>query len=401
MTSEMELYFHIPFCVRKCYYCDFLSAPADAGTRWAYMEALERETVGRAAEYQGRPVVSVFIGGGTPSTVDAGQLVRLLGTVRDRYRLSEEAEITVEVNPGTVDGEKLGAYRKAGVNRLSIGLQSADDGELAAVGRIHTWQQFLDTYYEAVGAGFDNINVDVMSALPGQTCESYRGTLEKVLGLEPGPAHISAYSLILEEGTALWEQVQSGRIVLPGRDGEKRPPAGAGVAGGALVLPDEDTDREMYAETGRLMRQAGYVRYEISNYARPGRECRHNCGYWRRRDYAGFGIGAASLVNNTRFRNGESLQAYLGNPLGCREDIQVLSPEEQMEEFMFLGLRMTAGVSAEAFLACFGEELTAVYGAVIEKNIDDGLLEWKEARRLALTERGLDLANYVMSQFLL
>ncbi|MDE6640597.1 MAG: radical SAM family heme chaperone HemW [Acetatifactor sp.] len=381
MTSDIELYFHIPFCVRKCYYCDFLSAPADAHTRAAYMEALERETVERAAEYAGKTVVTMFIGGGTPSTVEAGQMASLLRTVGEHYHVSEDAEITVEVNPGTVDTEKLKIYRAAGVNRLSIGLQSADDTELAAVGRIHTWQQFMDTYEAAAAAGFSNINVDIMSALPGQTPESYGNTLQKVLELKPGPVHISAYSLILEEGTVLWEQARQGR----------------------LDLPDEDTDRELYSVTKAVLEQAGYVRYEISNYARPGFECRHNCGYWRRRDYVGFGLGAASLINNVRFRNGENLQTYLRNPSDCREDRQVLSIGEQMEEFMFLGLRMTEGISPEEFARCFGKSLDCVYGEVIRKNRDDGLLEWKEGvpRRLVLTEKGLDLANYVMAQFLL
>lgn len=381
MTSEIELYFHIPFCVRKCYYCDFLSAPADAHTRAAYMEALERETAERAPEHAGKTVVSVFIGGGTPSTVEAGQLASLLRTVKMHYCIAKDAEITVEVNPGTVDLEKLKSYLAAGVNRLSIGLQSADDRELAAVGRIHTWQQFLDTYDAAAAAGFTNINVDIMSALPGQTPESYGNTLRKVLELKPGPAHISAYSLIPEEGTVLWEQAQQGR----------------------LALPDEDADRELYSMTKAILEQAGYMRYEISNYARPGFECRHNCGYWRRKNYAGFGLGAASMINNVRFKNGDDLQAYLENPLGGCEDRHILSSGEQMEEFMFLGLRMTEGISAEEFARCFGKSLDRVYGEVIRKNRDDGLLEWRTGTsvRLALTERGLDLANYVMAQFLL
>lgn len=381
MTSEIELYFHIPFCVRKCYYCDFLSAPADADTRAGYMRALERETVEGAAEHAGKTVVSIFIGGGTPSTVEAGQLISLLRTVREHYRVLKDAEITVEVNPGTADKGKLESYRLAGVNRLSIGLQSADDRELAAVGRIHTWQQFQDTYEAAAEAGFTNINVDIMSALPGQTKGSFRRTLQKVLGLRPRPTHISAYSLILEEGTVLWEQARQGR----------------------LALPDEDTDRALYSMTKAVLEQDGYVRYEISNYARPGWECRHNCGYWRRKDYAGFGLGAASLINNVRFKNGDNLQAYLKNPSGCREDRHILSIGEQMEEFMFLGLRMTEGISSEEFIRCFGKSPEAVYGDVIKKNRDDGLLEWRAGTpgRLALTERGLDLANYVMAQFLL
>lgn len=381
----MELYFHIPFCVRKCFYCDFLSAPADGQTKTAYMEALRRETALRAEEYCCDSVTSVFIGGGTPSAVEAEEIAALLSTVRQHYPLAEDAEITIEVNPGTVTAEKLEVYRVAGINRLSIGLQSADDRELAVIGRIHTWQQFLDTYGLAVGAGYRNINIDVMSTLPGQTLESYRSTLKKILALNPQPAHISAYSLILEEGTAFWDMTQRGE----------------------LILPDEDADRQMYSETKRILAGAGYSRYEISNYAKPGHACRHNCGYWRRDEYAGFGIGAASLVRESRFRNGDSLTAYLRDPVGCREELQVLSPQEQMEEFMFLGLRMTEGVSERDFEDRFGQRLADIYGGVIQANLRDGLLEWQcgeehgNARRLALTERGLDISNYVMAQFLL
>lgn len=381
----MELYFHIPFCVRKCFYCDFLSAPADGQTKAAYMEALRRETAIRAEEYRSGSVTSVFIGGGTPSAVEAEEIAALLSVVRQHYPLAEDAEITIEINPGTATAEKLEIYRTAGINRLSIGLQSADDRELAAIGRIHTWQQFLDTYRLAVGTGFRNINVDVMSTLPGQTLESYRGTLEKVLALTPQPTHISAYSLILEEGTAFWDMMQRGE----------------------LTLPDEDADRQMYSETKRILAEAGYARYEISNYAKPGHACRHNCGYWRRDEYAGFGIGAASLVRESRFRNGDSLTAYLRDPVGCREEIQELSRQEQMEEFMFLGLRMTEGVSERKFEDRFGQKLSDIYGGVIQANLRDGLLEWQcgrddgNVRRLALTEKGLDISNYVMAQFLL
>ena len=381
----MELYFHIPFCVRKCFYCDFLSAPADGQTQAAYMEALRRETALRAEEYRCDSVTSVFIGGGTPSVVEAEEIAALLSVVRQHYPLAEDAEITIEVNPGTVTAEKLETYREAGINRLSIGLQSADDRELVTIGRIHNWRQFLDTYALAVGSGYRNINVDVMSTLPGQTLESYRSTLEAILALSPQPTHISAYSLILEEKTVFWDMVQRGE----------------------LVLPDEDTDRQMYSETKRILAEAGYSRYEISNYAKPGHACKHNCGYWRRDEYAGFGIGAASLVRERRFRNGDSLAAYLRDPVGCREEVQVLSRQEQMEEFMFLGLRMTEGVSEGEFEDRFGQKLSDIYGGVIQTNLREGLLEWQcgedceNARRLALTERGLDVSNYVMAQFLL
>lgn len=381
---ELELYFHIPFCVRKCLYCDFLSAPGDGKTKARYMEALIRETGERAGDYRDYRVVSVFIGGGTPSIVSPEEVCMLLETVRAGFELAEDAEITIEVNPGTVDGQMLYCYRQAGVNRLSIGLQSADNRELEVLGRMHTYGQFLGTYHTARKCGFSNINVDLMSALPGQTLENYLATLEKVIALEPAPEHISAYSLILEEGTPLYEMAEREEI----------------------QLPDEECDRLMYEKTGELLEQSGYYRYEISNYAKPGYECRHNCGYWRRREYLGLGIGAASLIGNCRFRNGDSLEVYLDVPLGVRVDVQELTVEEQMEEFMFLGLRMTEGVSISEFQTAFGKTIEEVYGAVIKKNLKDGVLEYREAASsgetiyLALTKRGLDVSNAVMAQFL-
>ncbi len=376
----LELYFHIPFCVKKCDYCDFLSAPAGEQDREAYMSALIQETIQRAPEYQAYKVVSVFIGGGTPSVVEKEQIAGLLDHVHRLYDVSPDAEVTIEVNPGTVDLEKLTVYRQAGINRLSIGLQTANDAELQAIGRIHTWQQFLDTYRAAAAAGFTNINVDLMSALPGQTLESYRSSVQKVLALRPAPTHISAYSLILEEGTRLYEAVEKGSVVLPG----------------------EETDRLMYEETDRLLSEAGFVRYEISNYAKAGYECRHNCGYWTRTEYAGFGIGAASLISNVRFSNAADIREYIAHPLRVRGEEERLSREEQMEEFMFLGLRLTKGIEVRTFEELFGVALPAVYGEVIAKNLADGLLCYtNDGKSLALTKKGLDLSNYVYAQFLI
>ena len=378
--KPLELYFHIPFCVKKCDYCDFLSAPAGEQDREAYMSALIQETIQRAPEYQAYKVVSVFIGGGTPSVVEKEQIAGLLNHVHRLYDVSPDAEVTIEVNPGTVDLEKLTVYRQAGINRLSIGLQTANDAELQAIGRIHTWQQFLDAYRAAAAAGFTNINVDLMSALPGQTLESYRSSVQKVLALRPAPTHISAYSLILEEGTRLYEAVEKGSVVLPG----------------------EETDRLMYEETDRLLSEAGFVRYEISNYAKAGYECRHNCGYWTRTEYAGFGIGAASLISNVRFSNAADIREYIAHPLRVRGEEERLSREEQMEEFMFLGLRLTKGIEVRTFEELFGVALPAVYGEVIAKNLADGLLCYtNDGKSLALTKKGLDLSNYVYAQFLI
>ena len=347
------------------------------------MEALLTEIKGRSGESAEYEVDTIFIGGGTPSVVKPEWISKVMDTIREYYRLSPEAEVTMEMNPGTVNRDGLEVYRRAGINRLSIGLQSAKDEELTMLGRIHTFAQFQKTYEEAVQAGFANINVDVMSALPGQTVESWRSTLEAVLALEPGPRHISAYSLIVEEGTPFFELQERGE----------------------LILPDEDSERQMYELTRELLGQQGFRRYEISNYALDGYECRHNCGYWRRREYLGLGTGAASLMRECRFTNGEDLGDYIRNPLGVRSQIQELTTEERMEEFMFLGLRMMEGVSEKAFREAFGRELTEVYGTVLCKNVQDGLLESVDSQMSGekcyrLTSRGIDISNYVMSQFL-
>ena len=379
--KELELYVHIPFCVKKCSYCDFLSAPATEQTKEAYMAALFAEIGGRAKDYKERIVTSVFIGGGTPSLLSGDSIRQLMEHIREGFALAPDAEITMEVNPGTVAAEKLTAFYEAGINRLSIGMQSAQEQELKILGRIHDFDGFCQVYREAVEAGFTNINVDVMSGLPGQTLASYKDTLEKVLRLEPMPQHISAYSLIVEEGT----------------------PFAAMADRGELPLPEEDTERAMYEETIEVLAGYGFHRYEISNYALDGYECRHNVGYWIRRDYLGFGIGAASLIDNVRFQNGRDLNAYLAHPLACREEQQPLTTQEQMEETMFLGLRLIRGVSYPEFARCYGQTLEEVYGEVIARNVADGLLTVREdetGRRLMLTGRGLDVSNYVMAQFL-
>ena len=383
--KELELYIHIPFCVKKCSYCDFLSAPATEQTREAYMAALFAEIGGRAKNYKDRIVTSIFIGGGTPSLLSGEQGGQLMDHIRKQFVLAPDAEITMEVNPGTATAQKLRDFHAVGINRLSIGMQSAQAQELKMLGRIHDFEGFCQGYREAVEAGFTNINVDVMSGLPGQTLAGYRDTLEKVLHLEPMPQHISAYSLIVEEGT----------------------PFAAMAERGQLPLPEEDVERAMYEETIEVLEKYGFHRYEISNYARNGYECRHNVGYWIRRDYLGFGIGAASLIDNVRFQNGRDLAAYLARPLDCREEEQSLTTQEQMEETLFLGLRLTKGVSYDAFARQYGSSLQEIYGEVIARNVADGLLQVTEGKEneksgqyLALTKRGLDLSNYVMAQFL-
>lgn len=376
-TDLISLYIHIPFCLRKCSYCDFLSGPQSAEERERYVQALIREIRAQEDCPRGTCADTVFFGGGTPSVLSADQILRILQALRETFSILADAEISLEMNPGTADGEKLRALKKAGINRLSMGVQSMHDEELRLLGRIHTAQEAGEAFEAARAAGFDNINIDLMSALPGQSFETWADSLRQAV--QWGPEHISAYSLIIEPGTPFSQLYEAGKL----------PP-----------LPDEETDRKMYHFTRDFLAQYGYARYEISNYALPGRECRHNSGYWTGRPYLGFGIGAASYVNGTRFSNTSDLKTYLEEGSCIRSEIHRLSQQEKMEEFMFLGLRMTAGVSAASFAARFGKTLEEVYGNVIQKHLKQGLLE-VSGDGFRLTERGTDVSNYVMADYLM
>ncbi|MCF2569753.1 oxygen-independent coproporphyrinogen III oxidase [Mediterraneibacter glycyrrhizinilyticus] len=387
--KELELYVHIPFCVRKCAYCDFLSAPADTQERTLYIDALTEEIRARKNDFTAYRVSTIFLGGGTPSILEGGDSARIFRALQENFDISDDAEITMEVNPGTVTEEKAASWRKSGVNRLSIGLQSADDRELKMLGRIHTYREFLDTWKIVREAGFENVNVDLISATPGQNLRSWSETLRKAADL--GPEHISAYSLIVEEGTPFYERYGDGS----GEDEDKGnhlPP-----------LPDEDTEREIYKATEKILAEYGYHRYEISNYAKTGYECRHNLGYWERKEYLGLGLGASSLISECRFHNtadmGKYLRLYENAGTDICEDIEHLSVEDQMEEFMFLGLRKTVGISVDDFRKAFGKEIREVYGEQMRKLEEQRLIEYS-GNRVRLTERGTDISNYVFSEFM-
>ena len=370
-NNNLEIYIHTPFCVKKCAYCDFLSFPADTNTQIQYVHALLNEIRfygERMGDYQ---VSTIYIGGGTPSWLEPELLVAIMDQVYKSFRVREDAEVSIECNPGTVTTAKLEAYRRAGINRLSIGLQSANNEELKMLGRIHTYEQFLKTYELARNAGYTNINVDLMSGLPHQSAESFADTLQKVIRLK-------------------------------------------------------DDVYKMLKLTQLVLAKAGYDRYEISNYAKPGYECRHNIGYWTRENYLGLGLGAASLVDNVRYSNTRELHEYIE----ICHDITILPPEvfapeegmdapergwfgsnlhteaavvnrkAQMEEFMFLGLRMTEGISRNEFEANFGMPIEAAYVQVLPDLQAQKLIEKREGR-VYLTDRGMDVANYVMAQFLL
>ena len=374
---DLSLYLHIPFCERKCRYCDFLSYPASEEEKEVYTQLLLLEIEKHSFFYKEHQVISVFIGGGTPSILKLNAIERLINKLKQDYTFVKEPEITIEVNPGSVTAEKLHAYRRAGINRLSIGLQSADDKELKLLGRIHDYKTFFQTYEMARKAGFDNINIDIMSAIPGQTMYSYQRTLERVLLLEP--EHISAYSMILEEGTWFYEHKEE------------------------LPFLTEDEDRELYQMTEKMLAANGYKRYEISNYAKEGYECIHNKVYWLRGDYVGFGLGAASMVNDVRWNNERTYPEYAYNvinfPENSNDNMQYLTREEQMEEFMFLGLRLIKGVEKSSFYRKFGVSIESIYGDVLDKLEREGLIFVNDS--ICLTSYGIDISNYVMSQFLL
>lgn len=379
--TEIELYIHIPFCIKKCNYCDFLSFPSSMIERENYVNALTNEIawVGNSIlPEKDISVRSIFFGGGTPSILSASHMERILSTIKKSFAVKEEAEISMEANPGTLDGEKLRGYREAGFNRLSIGLQSTDDMCLKKLGRIHTYQQFEENYKQARDAGFSNINIDLMSALPGQTLSSYENTLQIVTSLEP--EHISSYSLILEEGTPFYEDE-------------------------TLIhqLPGEKEERLMYERTKELLGLCGYERYEISNYAKPGKECIHNLGYWDNVPYLGFGLGASSYWKGARFSNTTNMTSYLACqevPFEKREDYHLLSIQEQMEEYMFLGLRKMNGVKKDTFLERFHHSMEEIYGNVIKKYKNMSLL-YEEEGRIALTDHGIDVCNQIFCDFLL
>ena len=374
IASPIEIYIHIPFCVKKCDYCDFLSGPSGPEEQSDYVQALLRE-IDAVKEGKGRSVSSIFIGGGTPSVLDERFIGEILNRIRNKFQIQNDAEITIEANPGTADYGKLQAYRDYGINRLSIGLQSPDDRELKILGRIHNYEQFLETYKKARKAGFDNINVDLMSAIPDQTYKGWEKNLRTVAELEP--EHISAYSLIIEEGTPF--------------------------AARQLNLPDEDTEYNMYEATARILKEYGYKQYEISNYAKRGMACRHNVGYWTRQDYLGFGLGASSLYGKERFSNTADRKKYLENsfsPELIREREPILSREDEMAEFMFLGLRMTEGVARTDFEQIFGCCIEQIYGDVLKKYESMGLLQEKNGR-IFLSRAGIHVSNSVMADFLL
>ena len=385
MRQAIELYIHIPFCVRKCNYCDFLSFSSDEETQGKYVSQLINELTFRAALCSDYSVSSVFIGGGTPSVLHEKLISAIIETIDKNYYVRPDMELTIECNPSSAMRHKFAAYKKAGINRLSIGLQSADNAELRVLGRIHTFEDFLKSYQSARMEGFDNINVDLINCFPMQSLRTWKKTLKNVLMLKAD--HVSVYNLIVEEGTPFYDM-------------QKR---------GLLLMPSEEEQTAIDEFTKECMAKYGYRRYEFSNYAKPGHECRHNIGYWTGVPYIGFGIGASSLYGKMRWKNTSDMSAYMGISFeadadavcsGLMTEVTMLSREDKMSEFVYLGMRLTDGISATDFRSNFGAQIENVFGDALSKNMELGLIE-HVGDRYRLTDRGIDVSNVVLSDFLL
>lgn len=373
--KEISLYIHIPFCKQRCFYCDFPTFAGKEKFREEYVNALIKEIQNKCLDYK---IKTIFIGGGTPSHLEAKELEKLLSSI-EKLKFVEDIEYSMECNPGTVNEEKLEIMKKYGVNRISFGLQSCDDSLLKKIGRIHTFEEFLENYNLARKVGFNNINVDLMYGLPNLTIEKWKDTLEEICKLKP--EHISAYSLIIEEGTAFYSLYEKDK----------------------LEIPSEDDERIMDKITKDILKENGYHQYEISNFALQGKECEHNKVYWSLNEYIGVGSASSSYINGYRLVNTSDINDYI-NKISNNETVIIEkhknSMEDEMEEFIFMGLRMLCGISLSKFKRKFGVDIKSIYGAIIEKNIKDDLLKIK-GDFMYLTYKGVELSNVVMSDFIL
>ena len=407
--EKLELYIHIPFCVQKCRYCDFVSFANCEEQFASYVDALCREIESCREKYSDYVISSVYIGGGTPSILSADQIQKITDSLfrnfnivntKERHKglflqkkIRPTTEFSIECNPGTVSKADFSAYKKAGINRISFGLQSAIDEELRTLGRIHTYEDFVRSFEDAREAGFDNINVDIMQAIPGQTMTSWQMTLGQVGTWHP--EHISAYSLIIEDGTDFQKWLKKGKTI----SGEERD--GIFLPDGSVkMLPSEEEERDIYYFTRDMLEKSGYKRYEISNFAVPGFACSHNIGYWKRENYLGLGLHASSMVANVRWKNTDDLSAYIQDPENVHEEEQKLTVKEQMEEFMFLGLRLTQGITRTDFVNTFHRDIDLVYGPVLDDLYDQGMIEFAEDA-IRLTQKGIDVSNQVLAEFLI
>lgn len=372
----LGIYIHIPFCMKKCNYCDFLSF-ANHSDREPYILAVcdELRYYGPRLREQ-YEVRSIFMGGGTPSILTEKEIVSIAEALHESFVIPQTAEWSIEANPATFNMEKARVWREIGINRVSMGVQSLDDRILRRLGRIHTAAEAAEGYRTLRAAGFENVSLDLILGLPGQAFENWMETLNEAISWDP--EHVSCYSLIVEEGTPFFEDELQGK----------------------LTLPSEEEERRMYHEGTTVLMQKGYEQYEISNYAKRGYESIHNTGYWIRTPYLGVGLGAASLLEETRYSNQTNLARYIEE--GASRHVQereIVTMQDQMSEFMFLGLRMNRGIGRDEFYAAFGQQVEDVYGNAIGKTIRQGLLT-RDRDRYHLTKRGFDLANLVFCEFI-
>lgn len=373
--KEMSLYIHIPFCKQKCLYCDFPSYAGKESLINEYIRALNEEILRKCSKYK---IASIFVGGGTPSYLNEINLESLLKTI-NLLDFKDDFEFTIECNPGTLNEEKLVLMKNYNVNRISMGLQTTNDNLLKEIGRIHSFEEFKKNYNQARKAGFENINVDLMFGLPNQSMKDWKVSLEDVMSLEPD--HISAYSLIIEEGTCFYNLYNNDK----------------------LNIPNEEEERSMYLFTKGFLKDYGYNQYEISNYAKANKECFHNKVYWKCNEYLGLGVSASSFVDEKRFKNIDDIKIYIekiNNNEDVTEEIHVNNINDDMEEFMFMGLRMIEGINLKIFKKRFGKDVFDIYDEVIKNNIKKGLLV-VDSEKLYLSEKGIELSNYVMSDFIL
>lgn len=385
--KQIGLYIHIPFCKQKCSYCDFCSYANKESFIKRYIQCVLKEIIevgnNNKIDFENGKddlflVKTIYIGGGTPSLIDSKYIVQIIEDIKLNFKIDEKAEITIEVNPGTVTLEKLEDYKRAGINRLSIGLQSTHEHLLKEIGRIHTYLDFLDTFRFAREAGFENINVDLMIGLPNQTLEEVKDSIEEIVSMEP--EHISVYSLILEENTPLFKKVEEG-----------------------LELPNEDLERKMYWAVKQTLEQNNYIHYEISNFTKKGYESKHNLDCWNQKEYIGFGIAAHSYTNGIRYSNIENIEQYIKNYDEDKTEENLVFHEKQdmeamQKEYMLLGLRKIDGVSIQKFKIKFVANPVFLYHSELEKLVNEELLEI-DGDMIKLTNKGLDLANIVWEEF--
>ena len=402
--KELGIYIHIPFCVKKCYYCDFVSYPDKLDYQKEYIEKIKQEIREEQEVFKDADITTIYIGGGTPSIIDSKYIIEILEYLY-KFIGKKDREITIEINPGTINKTKLKDYKKAGINRISIGLQSSNDKILKTIGRIHNFEDFLKAYNLVVEEGFENINVDLMLGLPLQTIEDIKQSINEVLNLKLKPKHISIYSLIVEENTQLDKMLDEGKI----------------------TLPNDEYERKEYAYTKNTLELNGYKHYEISNFAQEGYKSKHNVSCWKQKEYIGLGVAAHSYINGIRFSNTTNLPKYLKNEkfeipnekeieelkkkidkqnneyklplkIGIKTIHEIQNEEDMQNEYMILGLRMLEGVKISEFKQKFVENPIYLFRKESEKLVDEKLIEI-DLDNIKLTRKGLDLANIVWEEF--